>query len=162
MDSAWILSALLSLGHGMTVARAQPIAACIAPVARTESEAAYMVAIGDNESRFEWRIQLGQCKPWECGGRWRDGTPRARSFWQLEPGGASASYPMLLGEDCRPAAEAAVAMVRRCKATNPAHVFSCYAGHPGDFHGRSVRVRSYWAALARIRAAEAASVTPSR
>jgi hypothetical protein len=146
-----LLSALLALGHGMTVARAQTVAECIAPVVTTESEAAYLVAIGEHESKFDERIQRGECKPWECGGMvWVRGVRvhRAQSFWQLEIPGAD----HLLGmQNCSLAANAALVKARQCRAARPEYVFSCYAGHPGEFKGRAARVWTYLRSLETIR-----------
>lgn len=58
-------------------AQLHTIAQAVASVSRTREEAAYLIAIGDAETKFSFRVHFGLCRAFECD------RGRAQSPWQL-------------------------------------------------------------------------------
>ena len=145
------------------------IAAAISSAARTDVEAALLVAIGRHESRYSLRIHAGRCKPRECD------RGRARGPWQTHRLWLSPeAWARLLGsspESTRAAADHASDVVRRmwnaCRGARNRYraTLTAYLGRGcrDDFGPAEERLASFHSALrtirretARARAAEAA------
>lgn len=103
MTAATILAALLALGA--PTATASNASSAIYKYSRSADEAAFLVALGMHETRFEARLIDGDCKPWECD------HGAARGAFQLHRGAAGADWELLPGNiDAQ--ARSAVRMVR--------------------------------------------------
>jgi hypothetical protein len=123
------------------------------PLERADELRALLVAVAWHESRLAEHVQRGRCRPWECGGRGRDGLPRARGPWQVE---RSPVVPAELWRaiDGGPgstvaAAEAAVRVLSACRG-GPRATLLCYAGGHLPREGLGARLRTYWRARAAL------------
>jgi hypothetical protein len=116
-----LLIALHLLGAPKDVA--PEAATAIAKYARSDTEAAFMVAWADAESEFQRRIIDGRCHRWECD------HGRAVGAWQMHRGAAGKTWDTMAGNlDAQ--AEAAARITRfalaACHAKGDAQVLGAF------------------------------------
>ncbi len=160
MTFAFILAAVLALptykeDRPVTLEKTQQLNAISAAVlrhAKTADEAAFLLALGDAESKFSLRIHAGNCKPTECD------RGRARGPWQLHRNGMpDEQWDKMHGvenidEQARVAAARARWALRQCRVDRIRGAFRVLGGVgcTRPIKGEDERVKAFEAMRRRL------------
>lgn len=125
------------------------VAEAISLAARSRSEVAILVALGEHETGFGALVQLGRCDEMPSGQRCDGG--KARGPWQLHIEACRAAFALPEGssDSIRTEAQCAISLLRWNAERGKSHTltpqraaFCGYAGKPWSWVGAEVRERT--------------------